>query len=640
LFEAASQANARPGGTEIPSGRFIWSDQRYPVLGGIGVLRPLHLKADAMAELQPSEVLFIPRRRRLTHSRIKDETGQEILHLFYGEVELIFDEPDIAPLGEKLLEVERFRAEEAMAWSNAGPHDWERVRDLLQALIDQQILKPVAETSARTVDAYPARLGLAPEDRVPRAFNGNEPASCPMISKEAFGSAVELSNLEVLMPVYRTAHAALDTDGRQVGENNSTPRMLFLDLPTARKACNYPGSRNQDELPMNVTALKHMAKRWPELLSLSEQCRLALFERMPPRDPKALRAGELHFIAVTQLAAVGYVLVRGVDPVPNGQLDGGLAAMFRLIDGVRLVTNDLLRDLPGMAGCDTRVTAQLIADHAEHHTLYNGQWGVCAGPPALIDEYLRVLMGEEAAPIQAEPTVAERLGDLEAALDYGLLGQRVEATMRFLGASHGLLHQRLKAAFDALPADHTRSALEQSLDVPIDIQHYPMLRLAVNSSLVETFQREVEVSCWLFARAGEALPGKIDAGRLQDRVALDPAAQAAAARRLADFLATALPPEHALGEALRGEAAAVIADAYALERRCIRVAEREQGILNDRLRRAAGRPLTGLDVAAFNRPRFGPPLHVTLAAGLGLAIESEGAATVIRCGEHSITLAD
>src|SRR3954467_1999614 len=115
-----------------------------------------------MAELQPSEVLCIPKRRRLTHSRFKTDEGQEVLHLFYGEVELIFDEPDLAPVGEKLLAVERFRAEEVIAWSNAAPHSWEKVRDLLQALIDQSVLKRYTESAARAAETFPPRLGQAP----------------------------------------------------------------------------------------------------------------------------------------------------------------------------------------------------------------------------------------------------------------------------------------------------------------------------------------------------------------------------------------------------------------------------------------------------------------------------------------------
>jgi hypothetical protein len=588
-----------------------------------------------MVELQPSEVLCIPKRKRLTHGRFKNEGGQEVLHLFYGEVELIFDEPDVAPVGEKLIAVERFRAEEAMAWSSGAPHAWEKIRDLLQALIDQNVLKRTSESPPASVEGFPQRLGLAPEGREPRTFSALEEQRCPVLTKEAFGRAFDLSNLEVLVPIYRIAHPAMDADGRQVGENNVMPRTLFLDLPTQRKVCSFPGSRYQDDLPMNVTAMKHMAKRWPELLSLSEQFREALHARMPPRDLSSLRAGELHFLAVCQLASVAYVMVRGTDPVPNGQLDGGLAAMFRLIDGVRLVTNDILRATASVHGCETPVSAQSIADWAEQHAVYRGTWGVCAGPPGLIDEYLRVTLGETSAPIQVEPNVAARLGDIEAALDYALLGQRVESVVRFLGASQGLLHERLRAAF----AGHSpRTELQERVEAPIDTAHYPLLR--DDHPLVETFKLELDVDRWLFARAGEALPGKVDSASLDEVMKLDPTAQAASQRRLAEFFAHALPAGKAVSEPICSELAAVAADVFALERRCLRLVEREQGKLNERLGRRPGRALTGADLAVYNRPRSGPPLFTTLAEGLGVSVTSDAASTVVSCGERSLTFTD
>ena len=588
-----------------------------------------------MAELQPSEVLFIPKRRRLTHSRFKGEGGQEVLHVFYGEVELIFDEPDVAPVGEKLLEVERFRAEEAMAWSNAGPHAWEKIRDLLQALIDQNVLKRFSESPERTAETYPLRLGLAPEGREPQAFTGADAARCPFLTQEAFGHQMDLANLEVLVPIYRIAHPAMDTDGRQVGENNAVPRTMFLDLPTQRRQCGYPGSRYQDELPMNVTALKNMTKRWPELLSLTEQLRQALTARMPPREPGKLRAGELHFHAICQLACAAYVLVRGENPVPNGQLDAGLAAAFRLIDGVRLVTNDLLRETPGRHGCETPVTAQGIADWAEKYAVYRGNHGVCAGPPGLIDEYLRVLFGETSAPIQVEPNAAERVGDMEAALDYGLLGQRIESVVRFFGASQGLLHERLRAAFQG---HAPRTRLQERVEIPVDLEHFPLLR--TDYPLVESFSLEREVDRWLFARAGEALPGKVDGASLDEVMKLDPAAQATSQRQLAEFFAHALPADKAVSEPICGELAAVAADLFALERRCLRVVEREQGKLNERLRRQPGRALTNIDLGTYNRPRTGPPLYATLGEGLDVSVASTAASTVIRHGDRSLTFTD
>jgi len=582
-----------------------------------------------MATLKPNEVLYIPKRRRLTHDRFKAEDGQEVLHLFYGEVELIFDEPDIASVGQKLLEVEQFRAEDAMTWSSGAPHSWDKIRDLLEALIEQQVLSRVSDAPAgRTKESFPERLGEVPEGREPLTFSAHD-NRCPALTEKAFGRAFELSNLEVVVPVYRVGQPALDADGRQVGENNVAPRTLFLDLPTLRRQCNYAGSRYQNELPMNMTAIKAMTRQWPELLSLTEQFRKAVVARMPPHHPGVLTAGELHTIAVCTLASVGYVMVRGEDPVPNGQLDTGLAAVFRLIDGVRLVTNDLVRDTPEMP-----VTAQTIADYAERHAVYHGRHGVCAGPPALIDEYLRVLTGEARAPIDVEPNVATRLGDLQAAIDYGLIGQRVESIVRFLGASHGLLHERLRAAF----AGHLpRTGLQECVEAPVDVAHYPLLR--DDFPLEETFRREIDFSRWLFARIAEALPDAPNQGSLDELTKLDPVEQATSQRRLAEFFAHGLPADKAVPEPICGELAAVAASALALERRCLRLVQREQAALNQRLRRPS-HPLTGADLAVFTRPRNGPPLATTLADGLGISVTSDPASTVLRYGESSLTFID
>src|SRR5205814_1180347 len=149
-------------------------------------------------------------------------------------------------------------------------------------------------------------------------------------------------------------------------------------------------------------------------LSLTEQFRTAFFKRLPPRG-SSLGAGEAQLLTVCCLAAVGYVMVRAEDPVANGELDAGLAATFRIIDGVRLVTTEIMRATAGEHGCDRPVDAKSIADYAERYAVYYGTYGVCAGPQALIDEYLQVLLDGVSAPIHAEPDFASRVGDLDAA---------------------------------------------------------------------------------------------------------------------------------------------------------------------------------------------------------------------------------
>jgi hypothetical protein len=583
-------------------------------------------------ELQRGEVLCVPKRRRLVHSTAKDPEGQDVLHVFYGEKEIIFDDPELLPFGGRLLEAERFRAEEAMSWSNGAPHDWEKVRELLEALLEQEILKRVTESaSAPTASTFPERLGggSAPGQE-PRTFGAHRD-QCPAITQEAFGRAIDLGNLEAVVPVYRVAHPALDTDGRQVGENNVSPRSLFLDLPTQRRLCNYAGNRYQADVPMNVTALKAMTSRWPELLSLTEQLRTAFFARLPRRGP-SLQVGELHLLAVCGLASAGYVMVRGVGPVENGQLDSGLAAMFRLIDGVRLVTTEMMRATAGAHGCERPVTARDVADYAERHAVYYGTHGVCAGPAALIDEYLRVLLGEASAPVQVDPGWASRVGDPDAALDYGLVGQRIESLIRVFGASQGQLHERLRATLH----EHTpRTRLQDLLEAPIDSEHFSLLR--EDHPLGETFELELDVNRWLFARAGEALPGAAQA--MNGLTRLDRGAQAQGQRRLAEFFAVACPDLAPTGS-LREELAAVAADLLTLERRCLRAVAGEQRRLDARLRRDAGRPLTGHDLAVYNKPRTGPPFEGTLAAGLDLAVRTDATSTVLSRGDLTLALTD
>ena len=587
-----------------------------------------------MTELQRSEILCVPKRRRLVHDKRKGEEGQETLHVFYGEKEIVFDEPELLPFGDKLLASERFRAEEAMSWSLGAPHDWEKVRGLLEALIDVEILKRVSDAEpAPVATAFPSTLGTVPVGRAPRVFSDR--GQCPMITKEAFGVSVDAGNLEVLVPIYRVAHPAMDQDGRQLGENNVSPRLLFLDLPTQRRRCGYAGSRYQAELPMNVTALKHMTSRWPELLSLTEQFRAAVFARLPGHGA-SLRVGEVHLLAVCTLAVAGYVMVRGEEPVPNGQLDAGLAAIFRLIDGVRLVTTEMMRATAGEHGCDLPIGAGAIAAYAEQHAVYYGTHGVCAGPQALIEEYLRVMTGEASAPIQVTPDVATRVGDLSAALDYGLLGQRVESLVRAFGARQGLLHERLRVA---LEGQAPGSRLRELVLAPIDEANTPQLR--TEHPLRETHEQEIAINRWLFARAGEAVSteAKVTSATLDALFALDTASQAATARRLACFFAQ-LEGDAPLGDAARAELAAVAAETFALERRCLRAVGAEQRRLNERLKREPGRALVGEDLAAYTRPRSGPPLAETLAAAFGLTITTDADATVLRAGDLSLSLTD
>jgi len=111
-------------------------------------------------------------------------------------------------------------------------------------------------------------------------------------------------------------------------------------------------------------------------------------------------------------------------------------------------------------------------------------------------------------------------------------------------------------------------------------------------------------------------------------------------RRLAELFAHALPADKRVAEPVCSELASIMAQAFALERRCIRLVEREVARLNERLVRKPGRKLTNYDLAVYTRPRNGPPLAETLARGLGVMANTDATSTVIKFGDSSLTLTD
>jgi ribosomal protein L16 Arg81 hydroxylase len=95
--------------------------------------------------VQEDSVLMFRDGRLPVVSMGKNDEGGDRLHIFDGENEVAFDEPDLIPFGQKLASQVRFAAREASAWgggavSDPAPVVWERVQPLLQALVQEGVL--------------------------------------------------------------------------------------------------------------------------------------------------------------------------------------------------------------------------------------------------------------------------------------------------------------------------------------------------------------------------------------------------------------------------------------------------------------------------------------------------------------------
>jgi hypothetical protein len=241
------------------------------------------------------------------------------------------------------------------------------------------------------------------------------------------GDVLEVSRLEMTMPVFRVIHMYMDRDGRQVGEANVFPLKARLDIPTEWKTCTYEGTRYQPDAPMNATALRAMRAHWREMMAVILKVRDVYFKRFP--DAKnGWTVAHMERMNVAVLCLAAYMLMRRDNPVQNGDLHPVLSSLFRVTDGLRLTMHQMMfvPKVEPMLQPDTSMTADEVWDYANRHRSFHSDYGVCAGPPFMIKEFLAVAFdGIEPAvgtPTAFDRAVQDAIDHIDQAFDYAMLG--------------------------------------------------------------------------------------------------------------------------------------------------------------------------------------------------------------------------
>ncbi|HEX7843446.1 MAG TPA: hypothetical protein VF469_38500 [Kofleriaceae bacterium] len=407
--------------------------------------------AEQPLALEPIERLCVPHRKRLSHAYVVDDRGARALRIDYGLKEIIFDDERFFAFGERLVAEASFTGQGAMAWGDG--YAWDEIRPLLESLLDEGILRRGdGSDDPRGGGLVPSPLPPA-ECPVPRFWSL---AECEAITRDLAGRAVELGHLEAVMPIFRIAHAALDADGRQVGEANVFPPLLRLDRETEWRVCQYAGNRYRDEMPMNVTALKAMIKHWKPIMAAILQVRGELQTRLGlSRDRWAI--GDLHVLACAILALPAFALLQGGGASPQPPLHPVLSSLFRITDGVRMTTEDMMFTIEHARGGDEPMTAAELHGHAEHFGVLINRTGVCAGPKHLIEEFLATIVDgvpPEGVTVRDLPAeVAALFARLPEAIDYGLHGVQVWAVSASVWIAMSRAYEALLAVLEiAVPA--------------------------------------------------------------------------------------------------------------------------------------------------------------------------------------------
>ena len=387
---------------------------------------PMHSRQFASPKLNPTDVLLLPRHKRVITQYQKNESGETELYLYYEEKEIFFDEPELFAFGERLAQQSHFIAHSTTTWGDG--YSWELVKELLENLIEEGILHLADSIESDSSSDKTCSIGLPPaQSQEPRTW-----FDCEAITSELTGHPLEMGYLELVVPIFRIAHIALDMEGRQVGEANVFPKPLRLNIPTEWSSCPFPGSRYHNERPMNVTALKSMKKHWLQTMAILLKIRETYLHRFPDAR-RGWTVGHLERLSALVLALPAYMLMRSEGKVDNGSLHPVLSNMFRVTDGVRMTMHQMLF-LPVAETTltpDAPITSKEIYQYAERNYVFQSAHGVCAGPKAMIEEFLAILVDGETsmdiASVKFDPQVLTALNELETAIDYGLHGLQAHA---------------------------------------------------------------------------------------------------------------------------------------------------------------------------------------------------------------------
>ena len=208
---------------------------------------------------------------------------------------------------------------------------------------------------------------------------------------------------------------------------------------------------------MNVTALRSMIKHWKQTL-MALLCIREEYLRRFPRAHRGWTVGDLQRLTSLVLTLPAYLLMRVDNRVDNGTLHPVFSSMFRVTDGVRMTMHRMLftSDNEPTLPPEAPMTSADIYAYAERNTVFLSDHGVCAGPKAMIEEFLHVLVDgkpvNDSELVTMDTAVQAALDDLDPAFEYGLYGLQAYAVVFSLWPEMGRTYERILALIESWPA--------------------------------------------------------------------------------------------------------------------------------------------------------------------------------------------
>ncbi|GEN10212.1 hypothetical protein SAMN05443572_110186 [Myxococcus fulvus] len=585
--------------------------------------------------IDPHETLYLPMRRRFMSEYVQTEEGTTELRIYYGLKEISIEEPELHAFGENLLKQDSFMAGMATRWSTGEPLPWERVQELLAHLLSENILSREAPKLAAETDYHKMIMAAEAKRPAPDSPLWWNPDTEGVL-KQLVGRPMEFGFLEAMLPVHRAAHAALDAEGRHIGENNVFPDSMRMRMETEWRMCPYPGSRFRDDALMNVTALKSMTKVWKPSLQAMLILRDEFLKRYPLLPDGQWRIGDLHAFSCAVLALPSMMLLRGENPVPNGTLDPLLSSVFRVTDGVRMVSIYLMFLPEQPMPYETPINPASLLHLTERDNHFLSTRGVCAGPPHMVEEFFATML--DGKPLAGEPLPEPSwLEEIPAAFDYGLRGLQLYSLQFTLWAHMCHTYEKLRDIILQAEAPKTtgwgrlRERLEKDWKtIQPTRQHTEVQRAWAKARYVE-----------MYDRAQRGLRGFSEDKLQHISDVFAPAKDAVheeTVRQLRVLFRERAPAPEGANPELTDRLADVLADYITIERSAVGTLDNVQREVNKLLKREhPQRHFTNLDLSIHHRLRFAtigvlPYLMEVFREELGLTIQDDVASVTITPG--------
>ena len=359
-----------------------------------------------------------------------------------------------------------------------------------------------------------------------------------------------------------------DEDGRPLGEGRAS-RHVREGVPFEHRQCPFSGSRSRHENPMNVSAFKQLSRDWPQILGAVQGVRAAYVER---HHPQALTLDHYWRIATATEVAAAFLIFRERNPTPDGRIPAFVASLNKICVGLTATCRvaALSAMMRGEDLSKVLTTAERMHETAEASGLLVGPKEVCAAPPQMIDEVLRMYFEGTSRSAPDTGPLSAYFPDLPALLDYA----EVSSDLVLAAIRCAILMVNAREEIDAW----LRQTLPEALPTPAAQAREPAFGQIATYTVVHDMKR-------LPAEARRRVAAML-AGIAQTDLA-PPAEPIPPPSAAVDVVAAALLARAgaAGGPTERAHIASVIVSALALERWILRVI----GLAEQRIATALGR---------------------------------------------------